>query len=126
MTTPAATLPAPDTVLHFWFKEASPKQHFSKDPAFDASIRDRFLTLHAQAAAGELWSWRATPSGRLAEVIVLDQFARNLYRNDPRAFAHAHKRIIDRFGRYPHRNAALGRPSSAEEQAFLQEPGSAF
>ena len=187
MTTHAATLPAPDTVLHFWFKEASPKQHFSKDPAFDASIRDRFLTLHVQAAAGELWSWRATPSGRLAEIIVLDQFSRNLYRNDPRAFAqdgmalvlaqeavhlgadlalepaqraflympymhsesarvqvesvrlfeasgltgnirfaHAHKRIIDRFGRYPHRNAALGRPSSAEEQAFLQEPGSAF
>ena len=71
MTTPAAALPASDTVLHFWFKEASPKQHFSKDPAFDATIRERFLTLHAQAAAGELWSWRASPSGRLAEVIVL-------------------------------------------------------
>ena len=55
MTTPAAALPAPDTVLHSWFKEASPKQHFSKVPAFDATIRERFLTLHAQAAAGELW-----------------------------------------------------------------------
>ena len=187
MTTPTAPLPAPDTVLDFWFKAASPKQHFGKDPAFDATVRDRYRTLHAQAAAGELWPWRTTPSGRLAEIIVLDQFSRNLYRNDPRAFAqdgmalvlaqeavhqgadlalepaqrvflympymhsesarvqvesvrlfeasgltdnirfaHAHKQIIDRFGRYPHRNAALGRPSSAEEQAFLQDPGSAF
>ena len=41
-------------------------------------------------------------------------------------FAHAHKAIIDRFGRYPHRNAILGRPSTAEEIAFLQTPGSAF
>ena len=102
MTTPAATLPASDTVLHFWFKEASPKQHFSKDPAFDASIRDRFLTLHAQAAAGELWSWRATPSGRLAEVIVLDQISKYQYRNEPPAFPQAGLALLLAHGAFPH------------------------
>jgi len=75
-------------VLHFWFDQSTPQQWFQKDDAFDASIRDRFAALHARAAQGELWDWRATSAGRLAEVIVLDQFSRNLHRGDALAFAH--------------------------------------
>ena len=175
------------SILHFWFTELSPKQHFVKDTALDETIRDRFGDLLAAAGRCELFAWRTTAEGRLAEIIVLDQFSRNIYRDTPRAFAqdalalvlaqelvasgqdrslplaqrsfaympymhsesalvHAqatelfsqpgmentlnfelrHKAIIDRFGRYPHRNAILGRTSSAEELAFLREPGSSF
>jgi uncharacterized protein (DUF924 family) len=174
-------------ILHFWFTESTPQQWFAKDDAFDAAIRTRFLATHASAALGECWSWRTSAEGRLAELIVLDQFSRNLYRGDVRAFAqdpmalalaqemvqqgldqqltpvqrafaylpymhsesrtvqhesialytalglennlrfaHAHQVIVERFGRYPHRNATLGRESTPEEVAFLQEPGSAF
>lgn len=177
----------PQTVLDFWFDEANQPFHFKKSDAFDAEIRRRFGELWQQAAYSELNGWRATLHGRLAEIIVLDQFSRNLHRNSPLAFAqdnmavalaqeavrqsgfadmtpserhfmlmplmhsesraiHAqaeqlfaqyttpnaldfeirHKVIIDRFGRYPHRNAVLGRASTAEELAFLQEPGSSF
>lgn len=177
----------PRDVLQFWFEEATPAQHFGKDDAFDAAIHARFAETHLAAARGELASWRATPGGRLAEVIVLDQFSRNLFRDDARAFAtdgmalvlaqeaiyagadrdlaaarrvflympfmHSesraihveterlfrqpglernyefelkHKAIIDRFGRYPHRNRVLGRESTAEELAFLEGPGSSF
>lgn len=174
-------------VLHFWFEELTAQQHFAKDAALDADIRARFgQTLHA-AACGELFSWRSTARGRLAEILVLDQFSRNVYRDsaaafaqDPialvlaqelvasgqdrslppqeRAFAYMpymhseslrvhdealrlfnqpglennlsferrHHAILLRFGRYPHRNALLGRTSSAEEMAFLNEPGSSF
>lgn len=176
-----------DTVLAFWFQETQPAQWWKVDPAFDARVRERFGALHEQARRCELFGWRATPAGRLAEVIVLDQFARNIHRGTTLAFAadplalalaqevvaagadlalpveqraffylpymhsesaaiHAvaeplmqarapqhthdfelkHKAIIDRFGRYPHRNAILGRPSTAEELAFLQQPGSSF
>lgn len=176
-----------DDVLRFWFEESTPKQHFSKDLEFDALIRERFAALHARAAAGELTDWRQTPEGRLAEIIVLDQFSRNLFRGEPGAFAHddmaltlaqeavktgadqqlspqqrvflympymhseseaiqaesvrlytelgiennlrfaeAHKAIIDRFGRYPHRNEILGRSSRPDEIAFLDTPGSSF
>ena len=176
-----------DTVLAFWFQETQPAQWWKVDPAFDARVRERFGALHEQARRCELFGWRATPAGRLAEVIVLDQFARNIHRGTTLAFAadplalalaqeavaagadlalpveqraffylpymhsesaaiHAvaeplmqarapqhthdfelkHKAIIDRFGRYPHRNAILGRPSNAEELAFLQQPGSSF
>ena len=176
-----------DDVLRFWFEESTPRQHFSKDPEFDALIRERFATLHAQAVAGELVDWRPTPQGRLAEIIVLDQFSRNLFRDKPESFAQddmaltlaqeavrtgadreltpqqrvflympymhsesdaiqaesvrlygelglqenlrfaeAHKAIIDRFGRYPHRNEILGRPSRPDELAFLEMPGSSF
>lgn len=178
---------APQDILHFWFDEAKPEQHFGKSEAFDAAIRDRFAATHRAAAAGELAAWRATAEGRLAEIIVLDQFSRNLHRDDPRAFAcdgmalvlaqeairagadHAmpamrraflympfmhsesraihveaerlfrqpglennyafelkHKAIVDRFGRYPHRNAVLGRLSSDAEEAFLRQPDSSF
>ena len=174
-------------ILRFWFDEISPAQWWSVDPELDRLIAERFADLHAQAARAELFAWRAEPKGRLAEVIVLDQFSRNLHRGDGRAFANdamalalaqeavaagadqglttdergflympymhsesklihevavrlfaqgaseqnhefelKHKAIIDRFGRYPHRNAVLGRASTAEEQAFLTEPGSSF
>ncbi len=174
-------------VLHFWFTELTPKQHFVKDPALDDAMRKRFGATLAAAARCELFAWRGTAQGRLAEIIVLDQFSRNVYRDTPAAFAQdalalvlaqelvasgqdqqlppeqrafaympymhsesalvhtqaavlfsqtgmegnldfelRHKAIIDRFGRYPHRNALLGRASTAEELAFLQEPGSSF
>ena len=174
-------------ILHFWFEELTPKQHFVKDAALDVIMANRFSPTLQAAARCELFAWRASAEGRLAEILVLDQFSRNVYRDTPRAFAqdtlalvlaqelvacggdrslppaqrafvytpymhsesalmHAqavalfsqpgmennlsfelrHKAIIDRFGRYPHRNAILGRSSSAEELAFLSEPGSSF
>lgn len=177
----------PDQVLHFWFEESTPQQWFAKDDAFDEAIRARFGALHAQAALGELWPWRVDAPGRLAEIIVLDQFSRNLHRGTPAAFAQdgmaltlaqeavaqgldarlptaqraflympymhseslrvqqeslrlftalgldksldyarQHEAIIARFHRYPHRNAALGRDSTPEERAFLEQPGSSF
>ena len=177
----------PQTILDYWFSPESQPWWFAKSDAFDAGIRARFAGIWQQAAAGELSHWRKTTRGRLAEIIILDQFSRNLHRNSPLAFAqdgmalilaqeiqrqndfaalsptehqfallplmhsesaaiHAaavdtfarytephiveferkHKAIIDSFGRYPHRNAILGRTSSAEEIAFLQQPGSSF
>jgi uncharacterized protein (DUF924 family) len=174
-------------IYDFWFKEISPSQHWKADPAFDQLVRERFSTVHAQANRCELFAWRREPVGRLAEIIVLDQFSRNIYRatmaafaSDPLALALAqeavatgadkaltpeeriflympymhseskaihdvalqlfeangiqdnfeferkHKAIIDRFGRYPHRNAILGRTSTEEEIEFLKLPGSSF
>lgn len=173
-------------ILAFWFDEIAPAQWWKVDPAFDALIGARFGALHLQAMRAELWTWRSTPQGRLAEIIVLDQFSRNLHRGTAQAFAadplalglaqeavsrcddwalpperraflympymhsesrlvHAvaeplfaeraphvldfeqrHRAIVDRFGRYPHRNEALGRVSTPEELAFLQQPGSRF
>jgi uncharacterized protein (DUF924 family) len=177
----------PQEILHFWFEELTAKQDFVKDAALDEAIRTRFGDTLEAAAKCELFAWRATAEGRLAEIIVLDQFSRNVYRDTPHAFGqdalalvlaqelvastqdrslpeaqrvfaympymhsesalvHAqatvlftqlgiegnlnfelrHKAIIDRFGRYPHRNAILGRTSTEEELAFLAEPGSSF
>ena len=174
-------------ILHFWFDELTHKQHFAKDAALDETIRTRFGAMLEAATRCELFGWRATPEGALAEIIVLDQFSRNIYRDLPRAFAqdsmalalaqvlvasgqdqqlsapqrrfaympymhsespliHAqavqlfalpgleeamdfeqrHQNIIARFGRYPHRNAVLGRVSTPEEIAFLNQPGSSF
>lgn len=188
-----------DEVIDFWFGDESPafvRRWFMKDPAFDSEIRQRFGALHDEAAAGGLDEWRSTPRGELALIVVLDQFSRNMYRDDPRAFAtderalsisrelwnsgrirqlgklqraiatmpfqHSedratqnesvahfeqlvadfgttdemlvqnldyakqHAAIIERFGRYPHRNKVLGRESTAEEDAFLKQPGSSF
>lgn len=176
-----------EVVLAFWFTELEPAQWWRTDPALDELIRSRFAALHTAASAVELFSWRTSARGRLAEVIVLDQFSRNLYRGTSRAFAsdplalalaqeavalradlqlepalraflympymHSesrlvhtealrlftgpglernleselqHKAIIDRFGRYPHRNLTLGRLSTSEELAFLELPGSRF
>jgi uncharacterized protein (DUF924 family) len=185
-------------VLSFWFGEPGSAGHgkarrewFRKDPAFDAEIRRRFLALHAAAALGERDRWRDDPDSLLALIVVLDQFSRNLHRDDPRAFsqdgaalacarlmldrgwdaarlpverqfaylpfehsedmadqdrsvalfasledfpetkglaewAEKHRAIVRRFGRFPHRNAALGRESTAEEIAFLGTAGSSF
>ncbi|HEX4944046.1 MAG TPA: DUF924 family protein [Usitatibacteraceae bacterium] len=193
-----ATLAEARDVLAFWFGEPGSTSHgkpraawFGKDADFDGEIRRRFLALHACAALGERQHWRDDPETLLALVIVLDQFSRNLYRDDPRAFsqdamaldgaqlmvargwdaarlpverqfaylpfehaedpamqdrsvalfstleafpetkglagwAEKHRVIVRRFGRFPHRNAVLGRESTAEEIAFLKEPGSRF
>ncbi|MGW8312236.1 MAG: DUF924 family protein [Desulfuromonadales bacterium] len=174
-------------ILSFWFAETEPKMWWTANPGFDDLIRARFLPVLTRARHGELFAWRQESKGRLAEIIVLDQFSRNIYRNTPAAFGqdpmalvlaqeavaagcqntlsevergfllmpfmhsesrqiHAvaeslfrnlasphsyqyelkHKAIIDRFGRYPHRNEILGRVSSPEEQEFLKQPGSRF
>jgi len=176
-----------DEVLRFWFEEVDPKAWWRADPEFDRLVDGRFGALLEQAARCELYGWRSDPRGRLAEIVVLDQFSRNVYRNTPRAFAqdatalvlaqeavaagihhglkhveraflflpymhsesraiHAvaevlyrefappdnhefelkHKAIVDRFGRYPHRNEILGRASTPEEVGFLKQPGSSF
>ncbi|MGP1692937.1 MAG: DUF924 family protein, partial [Giesbergeria sp.] len=80
-------LPSAQDVLNFWFGELTPQQHFAKDAALDARITKCFGPLLAAAARCELAAWRATASGRLAEVVVLDQFSRNIYRDEARAFA---------------------------------------
>jgi uncharacterized protein (DUF924 family) len=184
----------PLDVLDFWFgtpRGKSRAEWFRKDDRFDAEIRSRFGDVHAAAARRELEDWRGERESMLALIVVLDQFSRNLFRNDARAFAqdaHArdcarealargdektslpverqflylplehsedredqalacrlmaqleefpetrgltewatkHKVIIDRFGRFPHRNATLGRASTAEEIEFLKTPGSGF
>ncbi len=178
---------SPAEVLQFWFEEISPASWWAVDTAFDELIKERFGKLLDQARQGELFEWRKDAKGRLAEVIVLDQFPRNIHRGTPLAFAcdpmalalaqeavvggalaslsdieraflllpymHSesrlihkqaerlykrhtpaenvefelkHKIIIDRFGRYPHRNAILSRESTAEELEFLKQPGSSF
>ncbi|NOU49287.1 DUF924 domain-containing protein [Pseudoalteromonas sp. JBTF-M23] len=174
-------------VLNFWFKEIDVKLWWKKDPNFDELIKKRFGTLHQSAARCELYHWRTTPQGSLAEIIILDQFSRNIYRDTPKAFENdslaltlaqfaiaqgqntmlpknrrsfmylpymhsesqaihtqavelykalgnednlsfelKHKAIIDRFGRYPHRNAILGRTSTSAELEFLKQPNSGF
>ena len=75
------------TVFQFWCEELTPSQWFKKDSVLDQAIGARFGHLLEQAKYGELWAWRDTPEGRLAEVIVLDQFSRNIYRDRPEAFA---------------------------------------
>lgn len=178
---------SPKDILNFWFEEIEPQQQFMKDPDFDQEIRLRFGEVYEQIVIGETNHWRATPEGRLAEIIVLDQFSRNMFRDLPKAFQadplalqlaqeavhlkadqamptnqrsffympymHSedpkiheqamklfdqkglenglkfeilHKKIIDRFGRYPHRNKILGRESTKEEIEFLQEANSSF
>jgi uncharacterized protein (DUF924 family) len=78
----------PQHILHVWFTELTPKHHFAKDPALDEAIRTRFGPTLEAAARSEFYAWRAIPEGRrLAEVLVLDQFSRNVYRDTPRAFA---------------------------------------
>lgn len=177
----------PEDVLRFWFEELAAKDWFVGNKEVDNLISTRFHKLLESGAKSELYSWRDSAKGRLAEIIVLDQFSRNIYRDTPRAFAQdplalalaqeaiaqqydqslssieksflympfmhseskiihekalelfnqpglennydfeiKHKVIIDRFGRYPHRNAILGRKSSAEEIEFLTQPNSSF
>ena len=73
-------------VLQFWFEELEPKDWFIKSESLDKEIYRRFFKIHQAAIAGELSHWRKSVQGRLAEIIVLDQFSRNLYRDDARAF----------------------------------------
>lgn len=176
-----------DVIIDFWFNEIEPSSWWKKDAALDKQIFDRFAAIHAAANQCELYLWRSSSQGRLAEILILDQFSRNMYRNTPDAFAsdqlalvlaqeavaqgiheelessrrlfllmpymHSesrsihevavelfsvpgmeqnlefemkHKAIIDRFGRYPHRNGILGRNSSRDERLFLEEPDSSF
>jgi uncharacterized protein (DUF924 family) len=76
----------PATVLAFW-REAGPSRWFTKDAAFDAEIRAKFLATYEAAVAGQLDHWTADAEGALALCIVLDQFPRNMFRGDPRTFA---------------------------------------
>ncbi|MHC5226941.1 DUF924 family protein [Enterococcus sp. LJL99] len=73
-------------VINFWFEECEPSQWFQKNLEFDQEIKERFLEIHTKATKCETVGWRETIVGRLAEIIVLDQFSRNIYRNDPRSF----------------------------------------
>jgi uncharacterized protein (DUF924 family) len=187
----------PSDILDFWFSEQSRALWFTKNAAFDQSIRERFEETLRAAAAGDLDHWAATAPGALGLIIVLDQFSRNIYRGSARAFLadararavasgaisksqdqeiplprrfffyvpfehsesladqersvalfqawvdahdgpereraqgfmpyiHRHAEIIQRFGRFPHRNEVLGRESTLAEIAFLQEPMSSF
>lgn len=74
-------------ILKFWFEELKPEQWWAKDEHMDQEISHRFKNLHEQASRGELYLWRTSPEGRLAEIIVLDQFSRNIFRNDPKSFS---------------------------------------
>lgn len=78
---------SPDEVLRFWFEEHGPDDWFSGKPEFDALLKARFEPTHEAVARGEGFVWRGTTDGRLAEIIVLDQFSRQLYRNSPKAFS---------------------------------------
>lgn len=77
----------PRDILSFWFDKAGPQRWFKKSADFDALCRERFLPTLDAASRGECWHWRNTPPGRCAEIIVLDQISRNIFRDDARAFA---------------------------------------
>jgi uncharacterized protein (DUF924 family) len=183
-------------VLLFWFGPPSErgkahKHWFVKSEAFDLEVRERFLAVYEDAAAGKLAHLKESAADCLALIVLLDQFPRNMFRGTPRAFATdplaleiarhavtrgfdrsllpmerlfvylpfehsenladqeracdltqpldlvvpelkaysyalAHRDIIRRFGRFPHRNAILGRASTPEELEFLKGPGSSF
>lgn len=78
---------SPDRVLTFWFSEHTSADWFGGKAEFDDVVRDHFSDLLVRASQSELFAWRKTPKGRLAEIIVLDQFSRQLYRNNAAAFA---------------------------------------
>jgi uncharacterized protein (DUF924 family) len=77
---------SPTDVLTFW-REAGPEKWFKKDTAFDDAIRARFRETYEAAAAGKLADWEQSPDGAYALILVLDQFPRNMFRNDARTFA---------------------------------------
>ena len=78
---------SPDTILRFWFDQTKPVQWFRRDPHFDAQIQNRFGDLVEGALAGHLDHWSQTPSSGLALMLLLDQFPRNIWRNQAKAFA---------------------------------------
>jgi uncharacterized protein (DUF924 family) len=173
----------PETILTFWYDELKPADWWAADPGLDRRIAERFGETHAHLALGEGFAWRVTARGRLAEIIVLDQFSRQLFRGQARAFAQdgmalvlaqeavaggfdaalatdekaflymplmhseslvvheaaaplfaalggdylkaaeGHLDVLRRFGRYPKRNAALGREATPAELAYVAEGG---
>jgi uncharacterized protein (DUF924 family) len=176
-----------DEIIAFWFETLKPEDWYRKNAAIDAEIAARFGATYDALKMGVPPDWIAEPKAMLAAILVLDQFPRNMFRDDPRAFAtdrealalakraigegldmrlppeqrafvylpfqHSesrddqtrsielftalgaplnldfalrHQAVIARFGRFPHRNRVLGRASTADELAFLQEPGSSF
>ena len=82
-----ADYPVAESVLDFWFREATPRQWWAKSEEFDHLIESQFAAVLAAAARCELYAWRSTACGRLAEIIALDQFSRNIHRDHPAAFA---------------------------------------
>lgn len=174
-------------VYNFWFQELQASDWFTKSDDLDKRIKDNFLSLWESAVNCELYDWRYDVRGRLSEIILIDQFSRNMFRNSPKSFQYdalalvlsqetiqqeldqqlkpieksflympfmhsesisihkkavelfsqeglennldyeiRHKEIIERFGRYPHRNDILGRQSTEEEIEFLKQPNSSF
>ncbi len=176
-----------DEVISFWIDEVGPDGWYAMDDALDAKIRERYQGLWEKARDGRLQRWAGCPRGALAFIIVTDQFPRNMFRNDPRAFAtdslarqvaargchlgydrktpepqrqffylplmhsesqmdqdravrmfllrmpdtgasnllhaRAHRAVIREFGRFPYRNAALGRETTDREEKFLAQGG---
>lgn len=108
-----------NSVLNFWFQEAGAEKWFAKDAHFDQEIKDKFFSLHQRAAAGELWEWRALIRGRLAEIIILDQFSRNLFREDYRAFENDKMALVLAQEAIKDANFHL---LSTEEKAFVYMP----
>ncbi|EPJ48270.1 MAG: hypothetical protein OFPI_30360 [Osedax symbiont Rs2] len=76
-----------EEVLKYWFHELTPAQWWKKDPELDVAINERFHDVYNRASLGELYQWRDNSRGRLAEIIVLDQFSRNMFRGTAQAFA---------------------------------------
>jgi uncharacterized protein (DUF924 family) len=174
-------------IIDFWFVAHTKDDWYGGKPEFDEKIATRFTKPHSAAARGELSGWRRTAAGRLAEILVLDQFSRQLFRGRGEAFAHdpmaltlaqeaivrpevlalekdwrgfvlmpfmhseslvvhdqalplfeayedadmldferRHRDLIVRFGRYPKRNAALGRISTPDEIAYIEGSGDGF
>lgn len=178
---------SPEEVLRFWLDEVGPKGWYQNSETLDAQVRDRFLSAWENIRAGAYGLWLTYPGGTLAYVILTDQFPRNMFRGEGRAFAtdragltaakvainrgwdlrideparqffylplmhsenlcdqercvrlicermpqhgpdnllhaRAHREVIRRFGRFPYRNAALGRASTAPERTFEAEGG---
>jgi uncharacterized protein (DUF924 family) len=179
----ASSLPIPTEVIAYW-RALGPDRWYEKDDVVDGDIRTKFLPLYEAAAAGRLGAWEETADGAFALLLALDQFPRNMFRGEAKAFAtdplaravagraiargfdtsfanperrffylpfmhsevlsdqqrcadlcrtaddpegvryaEIHSDIIRRFGRFPHRNAALDRATTPEERAFLEEGG---
>ena len=76
-----------EDILNFWFIELTPAQWWAKDEKLDEEIKHRFAAIHTKAAHCELFDWRMAAKGRLAEIIILDQFSRNIFRDTPQAFS---------------------------------------
>lgn len=83
-----------EDIIDFWFNECDPSDWLSRSDYFDGIIKQRFSKIHSQACAGETYDWRTSIDGRLAEIIVLDQFSRNIYRRSPMAYAHDSQALV--------------------------------